>query len=613
MDGFVNKEKKENQEYQATSMLTGKTTTIQYGDKQDEFEVLDYNNKEENMENAVYANHQHMVEASSDLAADKKIFGDSKSMEKVKKSMISLYGKLVGQIPSNKEEFMEAAMKIAADYEKYINACEAYIKSHNPKSNQGKARLYMVKELYLTAKKEKEYFEASLSAYGDTQYKEGTQRKDEKFLYLLKFARAEVVDVQQVNSQGSTGSIRKYNQDGKTYFFKKTEYTLEGKVSSMYMKVYEDILDGKHGEAYKTYLGTLNSLRQQITSVARGNIDDDIPTIVWEQMLYIVFTQENSARYKAAMKVLGNYLETKKGRTCINNLKIFIGNNIDIHEKLATDLGSPIYTTAVAKYNEIQPGANLTMRAVATSRLDKHLNINGMVDTDSVMIKDEKGIVSTGMRMEGAKGISLEDLYELVEKDKKKIRSTSARFTPAAAKKLQEIILLDYLLAQGDRHGDNVMVDYKKVGNEYIISDVKGIDNDMCLGNLSGEKIDYGFNRIVPMLKRSCTGKIKSKNDCVIQYIHEDTYNKFNALQPETLLSMFADCGLSKDEWKALRKRFDTLKKVLETLHKGKVVLSDKNFSKASMGELFDNNHMGEYCILSLMHPTLVTKSFKNM
>ena len=115
------------------------------------------------------------------------------------------------------------------------------------------------------------------------------------------------------------------------------------------------------------------------------------------------------------------------------------------------------------------------------------------------------------------------------------------------------------------------------------------------------------------MLKRSCTGKIKSKNDCVIKYIHKDTYNKFMTLQPETLFNLFVDCGLSPKEWKALKSRFDTLQKVLTALHAGDRVISDENYSKASMGSLFNMNHVGEYSLLSIMHESLLRKSFKKI
>lgn len=612
MGDYVNEEKKQEQKYQTTSMLRGQAQTFQFGDRQEEFEELNYN-KVGNIENAVYANHQHMVDASKDLAVDKKTFGDSKSMGKVKNSMECLYSQLVNKIPENKELFMEVAIKIAAEYEKYINACDTYIKSHNPKTNHGKARLDMVKELFLTAKKEKEYFEAALNAYGDSQYNDGVQRKEIKFLDLLRYARADVVDVKQFESSGSTGSIRKYTSDNKTYFFKKTEYAKEGSLADLYTNAYGDILAGKQGTEYQKYLMTLDTIRSKLTKSVTGNIDEDIASVVLQQMFYVVFSQENSSRYHLAMKSLKERARGKRAGAYISELELFLSENKETHEKIATEIGSPLFTTQVSKYNQIKEGANITMRAVATSRLDKHLGIDGIVDTKSVFIKDEKGITETGLRMEAAKGISLADLDDKVEEDKKTKGSTVARFTPSAAKKLQEIMLLDYLLGQGDRHADNIIVDYKKVGNEYIVSDLKGIDNDMCLGDLSGEKVNFGFNRIVPMLKQSCAGKIKSKNDCVIKYIHEDTYNKFMTLQPETLFNLFVDCDLSPKEWKALKSRFDTLQKVLTALHAGDRVIRDNKYSKASMGALFDMNHVGEFSILSLMHESLLRKSFKEI
>lgn len=602
------------------------------------FVLLDYRDNEY-AENMVFANHHTLLEQTQALSESSKTFGDSKSMKDVKESLRSLYVLLNKTIPDEKEEFIAASTEIAAKYEELLGFLEFYIDNHKPVFANGKARLAMIKEIYASAKQEKEYFEGGATAYSDSQFKDIEAPEDDievihDFLYVLKFARASSVDIEMISEGGSTDSIRKYTEDGETYYYKKTEYTLEmDDYSKLASDRYEKLMEGKYGPLYSDLIKEVDAIQNAIASAANGRVDkfEEFIVKLHDTIMDLVFSTKETSTYKKAMKRLDELGENEGFAVSVRGLKALFERHDRTFRKIAGEIGSPLHTASIAKHNKIHAGANLTMRSVATSRLDKFLGINGIVETKSVLVKGENGIVSTGMRMESAEGVSMSELKKLIERRNKAEGKVvaEARFSPEAAKKFQEILLLDFLMGQADRHNGNIKVTYEEVNGFFIIKDVIGIDNDMCLGDLSGSKVNYGFNRIIPLLKKSSGGKIRSAADCVIQAVHKDTYDKFMALQPETLLHMFADCGLSKEEWVALKDRLTVIKSALiaikvkddenkkhvegGTEERKPLILDDDEFSQSAMDKLFSPEAYDSKSLLNLMAFGLHFNGFKKI
>ena len=147
----------------------------------------------------------------------------------------------------------------------------------------------------------------------------------------------------------------------------------------------------------------------------------------------------------------------------------------------------------IANYNrnrsaKIGFGRNLSDRNVATSRMAALFGIQDIIcDSRTAMVRLGNQVLE-GNIMEATGGVGTS--------------TVKAAYSPRAISQLFQLQIFDFICGQVDRHFGN----FHGILKNGAIDHIKCIDNDMAFGNLKGQEIAKGYNRICPLTYQAVLG-----------------------------------------------------------------------------------------------------------
>lgn len=157
----------------------------------------------------------------------------------------------------------------------------------------------------------------------------------------------------------------------------------------------------------------------------------------------------------------------------------------DIGKYLA-EFAKMIIQREVGKGSKIAPGANLSGRNVATTRMAHFLGLNMIADSKTCYVRKQNSFIK-GNLMEDTKGktdSAIED--EANESNMEVVYSTNA------INQLFSLQMFDIICGQSDRHHNNFHLLTNLQNGRRVITGVKGFDNDLSFGQMMFDDIKKG-------------------------------------------------------------------------------------------------------------------------
>ncbi len=507
---------------------------------------------------------------------------------------------------------MDAILKC---FKETIFKCEDYISNRNPWTAEGKARLQMVKDFKSQIQNEAVMFEDRVNELIEKPELVGANRT---WLSILSEVRTEDFndgeeDVKVGVTGNTTSVVYVLEKGGKKRFFKQNEKLIT--VPSVHPTLDKEIVvlnENKDEQSLRRarYINTMKSaLHSQYPyeQYAFNYVMNHRKEQTWDVILDTMFGPDE--QYRAMM----DEIKATKDKKYIEGEIKYLGETL---LKACRD-----YKLTVISQDDagIEPGANISKRNVATSRMAKLLGLEDMVAKSSMANVTVKGKKMQGVAMEEAKGHTYNQIYYQAHAKHKK--SYGTQYTPTAFKQLLKLQVFDVICGQIDRNTTNYLceneVDKKK--RTYNITSIKAIDNDTCFGTLSYKKITES-EKGVHELKG-----IENKGKLTIPYMDKALADSILAIEDEKIHYMFCDI-LNKNERTALIDRINGIKKAIrkQMAEENKKRAKNQQFTSffiqddekgdnwKNAFDAFESKTSNEYFNYSLGGKNAVNKKFEN-
>lgn len=480
-------------------------------------------------------------------------FTASKEMKVVKDSLSKIDALMVGNIPTEKSQFLKEQTVRVAAYNEVIASCNSYIQTKDPSTANGKRRLKMVQGIKAKCEQELTVFESvSTSMYEDVV--EGEQKN---WLSVLSEIRTESINMNEpdrtvVKAGAGTSEVLICNIEDKKYYFKKNE-------------VFENIstTDLAHREMKtadpQSIAGKINAKLIENPDL-KWSFDDMLDTLVQDEEIFTKEITEESVQN--IRSVLTKYM---------SNNADFINALCDTveHTKQFMDYFSELkkhYTKCnICERAKIKEGAVLSSHNVATSRVANLLGVSNLVASSKNVNLTYQENTFKGNMMDEAPGevygTVLNEAYE---------KNIEVKLSPEAISQIQTMQVLDYLCGQVDRNKGNFMCIVDKTKSPWIVSKITAIDNDISFGELDLNVLKGKRVQELPrMIDRNGVFSIAA--------LDAEFVTNFMSLTPELLKFALKDL-LNEGALNALATRLETLQDVIKTAIQNKQTkVLDKN------------------------------------
>ena len=497
---------------------------------------------------------------------DGKVKADSVEMDEVKSAAHQVTDFMLNkEISSKEDEFMFQQKYILRKYYDLIGACQNYVKKRSwglqviCHCGEGYRRYELVKKTLARARSEKNKLEhRSNMFFQDFQNEKSGERP--LWINVLADCRTSQLDLVKSNIRhvgGNCSDVIEITQGEKKGYIKETTYN-----HSMQQRCDQYIDRALQSNNVRKMKGFLELL---------GKYFED--ERIQKKFVYVSVFQDKNPQAKKALEILKGMLKSIRLEDVKNeedNFIMFLTQNDQKIDKLITDFfvyykrsrNDTLLATYVAK---ISKNANMTDRNVATYRLAELLGIPDLIPAaKKVKYQDENEKEHHGILLEGAKGMTWEDAT-----------GTNLSYENTVYIQLNSLQILDTLTGQVDRNGKNCIMEESATGT---ISKIKGIDNDLCFGNMSYE--DYTYNPDLLLFSNYNVFPIEDENGMMLKLIDKKVYEGVLALDDDLVKYAFADL-LTQDEMQYFLKRIHGVQKLFRKIqNKGTVCIYDPNKTK---------------------------------
>ena len=436
--------------------------------------------------------------------------------------------------------------------------CRTYLRRHKktPWTAEGRARRQMIEDLLEQSTQESIEFYERVKSYQTDGIPQGvniTTWND-----VLLDVRTEEIDTEKPGvtvsmSGGATSTVRIIETTDKN-----------GKTIKRYFKETEESLSSDYKDGFKKYIDRYDARSKDEKVPENERNDSEVRKNLYEGFLNAAKRLSANQRDTAFTGNTGDEIYTNFKMEFAGSATAFCDRLDDLeNDETKADILNELKTSlwmirqdfmkgAVAEKARIKKGSNLTKRNAATSRLADLLGVSDLVVKSNQARIDVDGKKMHGVIMEEAKGKDMDKITD---------DSNSVQYTGDCFRKLINLQIFDTLCAQIDRHQGNFKGKYKTYGgSRTVVSDIKGIDNDMSFGTLKFKDLckkgnDSYFNMT----------KITDENgNFALPAVEREFALKILALEEEQIRFQMADL-LDDDEMNALVDRIKGVKNLLQT------------------------------------------------
>ena len=530
-----------------------------------------------------------------------KVKQDSVEMNNVKQAAANLTEFLLNtEISNYQSDFNEQVKEALEKYDQLIRNCDIYYRKkwwgikivyHK---GEGYRRRKLVQEMGIRAREEKCKLRLQANAFFN-KFK-SLDEKDERPLWINVIAecrdhevpldsklieeakkrdieKSSIIEPEKQQVGGDSNLIR-IESKGKTGYIKEENHDLFSQ------NRFEQIIE----ETSKTNIDIDSKLKAKITCEGLNHKDvlrDALTALnnaIKDEQLLTTFSFEDFSDEKKTTE-----LETK----IRNSLNKILSGNDNIILRIFLDDGrlgfyeSPDvyqllskFTISCIKRRKFEKEAakkfenfNIVNRNIATYRLAKFLGIQDLIPT-TIKVK-----YKANGEADEHHGILMDDI------DGDNLDYAITRYYACsnnALKQLNSLQIFDVLTGQLDRNPRNLII--KKVHNiSEVVDGVKGINNDMCFGNLSYK--DYTLNSV--LAKYNEIKPIEDKNGRFnLAIIDKEFYDNVLSLDDEFVKNQFSDL-LTPNEISYFLDRIHGVQNLLRRVREGEdlVLFEKKNLN----------------------------------
>ncbi|MCR5098725.1 MAG: hypothetical protein K6B14_07250 [Lachnospiraceae bacterium] len=325
----------------------------------------------------------------------------------------------------------------------------------------------------------------------------------ENVLYNI---RATTIDIDDPNLEmvgGGASTLYKVKEGDKTYFVKRQqrllpaesdskaveETALSGSVHiARMLKNLEDFVKGDK-QAVTNILNIIAAGLSQLGGIQRAELPKDatLEQIAEAEKTYserIIATLKSSG-LTSAQRFWDLFLEGDNA------------NMVGFEELIRGAFKKENEYLNATEYAMIDEGAVVSDRNVSTSIMAKRLRLTDIVaESKTVLLDNGDGTFAKANAMEGVPGMEFGKLLELAKK-----HNCGIEYSPQALGQIFSLQVFDMICGQVDRHVNNYMVtsyDRMRVTKDgktsevWVVKSIKGIDNDLSFGNLTGPQVVHG-------------------------------------------------------------------------------------------------------------------------
>ena len=451
------------------------------------------------------------------------------------------------------------------------NACLTYLSTHNPGTNEGKARFSMVEKIQLRVAQELK----DLNSHGGIITEEDKTKTWNELITRSPIMKvtSDRVQASEMADLGATSKvITVTGEDGHVYYYKKKEY-----------------MPKQTGD----FLALMEEVRGEFTQM-RADIDTE------GSPLYRMFkTDEERVEKKKVLDEIERMVLPMK-RVCVTeqyeinmnspNAESMIGKikrfNSTVPEEKRIQIPKEgteeysVFKEALSEYltrfekkramahvgageGRIPKQEDLNVRNEATTILAEQLGISDMIMESHSVTLDQGGERSEGILMREVKGVPGDKLLH-----GKEYKGKTIQLTPKALNQLITLQVFDIICGQVDRHRNNIIadIDVETVQGKVVVKSISGIDNDLSFGRLSYQGINGTQQHLLPIQD--------SKGVIALEAIDETFANKILALKPEMIKYLLTPY-LSSEDIMACQDRLKGVQQALMDAKKKGRFLSD--------------------------------------
>ncbi|MBR1670394.1 MAG: hypothetical protein IJ695_06805 [Butyrivibrio sp.] len=432
----------------------------------------------------------------------------------------------------NKAETIQTAFLDA------IDKCDKYLKSRtNPKSDEGKVRRAMVLGFYEQLKEESARF-SGVVAEIEAGYRQDFAGKT--WLDVLADVRTDKfvdgqdgVSIKKVEG-GNTSELYVIEKNGEKKYFKKeeddAEHLFANYFNSEQNSVAEERAKAKTDEEEEHAFFKDEVLRSIRFEVFTNDLLTDSIIANSKQEDLVGWLQENMLISPGAplMEVKSEEDKAYFNRILKEGARLYLKRKAVETAKLPED-------------------ASLSKRNVAAYRIAKLLGVESLIVGAHMSEIEVNGKKVKGIIMDDAGGGNIKQLM-----NKNNLRKVN--YSGSTIKGLLSLQILDVILGQVDRHDENFNTSILD-GN--LLGSVKGIDNDLCLGNLTYEEILEKGNQT-----QSSAKSIEKDGELMLPYVDYQFAQKISEFDVQLFTYNLADV-MTESEISFLANRFKGVQKVL--------------------------------------------------
>ena len=325
----------------------------------------------------------------------------------------------------------------------------------------------------------------------------------ENVLYNIRATRIDIDDPNMEMVGGGASTLYKVKEGEKTYFVKRQQSVISAESDSEAVK--EMALSGSvHITRMLNNLeefakGDRKAVVTILNVIATGL--SQLGAIHMEQLPKDATPEQRAAAEKAYADRMVATLKSSGFASAQRFWDLFLeGENVNMvgFEELirGAEKKKNEYQNAVG-YAMIDEGAVVSDRNVSTSIMAKRLKLSDIVaESKTVLLDNGDGTFAKANAMEEVPG---KEFGKLLEEAKK--HNCSIEYSPTALGQLFSLQVFDMICGQVDRHVNNYMVtsyDRMRVTKDgetkevWVVKSIKGIDNDLSFGNLTGPQVVFG-------------------------------------------------------------------------------------------------------------------------
>ena len=425
---------------------------------------------------------EQLAQKLSEKKYDRSVFikwklSNSKSMEKVTGGLKTLNALLVTQADAASADAVQAA------YDALEDACRKYLESHNPKTDEGKARYDLVEKVKQQVGEDIKNLTVNIENVKEGSFEAGKRWVDVIHTPPVMKMSSSSITVPPEAALGGTSSLKKLAKGGKNYYFKRDETVptlvdcaggLVGDVISDYQKE----IDSLSGVTSPLYGGlTLEQRQQKIAQLEEMKTIADctkrrLDTVDIANGWAVNIDYHWNAVWPIIRQRLG--LPDNPGEEVEAEKKALFARHVKELEKRHAIM------YAGTKVARIKAGSSLNSRNEATSVLAGYLGIGDMMMGCHSITLEEDGKQIRGIRMDEVQGTGSKPFIDGDLCEGKKIHMSTE-----VVKQFTTMQVFDVICGQVDRNQNNYKLKITEGSDSVVVERLTGIDNDMCFGALT--------------------------------------------------------------------------------------------------------------------------------